>query len=145
MTAPTLSVHVDCDNLFVYETEYGFQSSGLEDLLYHQALPTLLEILESHGILATFFVIGSEVARPCCKDFCRKALTNGHRIGNHTFRHRTDFAGLSAAEKSSEIELAHAALTKACGTAPIGFRAPGYYLDGAVIRTLAANGYRYDT
>jgi len=144
MSAPTLSIHVDCDNLFIYETEYGFPSSGLEDLLYEQALPALLEILESHGIRATFFVIGSEVARTSCKSFCRRAIANGHRIANHTFHHRADFSGLSAAEKALEIELAHAALTEACGVAPIGFRAPGYYLDAAVIRTLAANGYRYD-
>jgi peptidoglycan-N-acetylglucosamine deacetylase len=141
----SFAVHVDCDNLWIYETEFGIPVSGRQDLIYRQALPALLEIFARRRIKATFFVIGSELERPGCAEFCRQALAAGHRIGNHSLSHRVDFAHLSAADKTREIGTAHEQIQRETGVAPIGFRAPGYHIDGDVVAALARLGYRYDT
>ena len=141
----SFAVHVDCDNLWVYETEYGFPVSSWQDLIYEQALPTLLEIFAQWRINATFFVIGRDLERSSCAEFCRQALANGHRIANHSLSHRTDFARLSASEKVREISGAHDLILRETRLRPIGFRAPGYHIDADVIAALVRLGYRYDS
>lgn len=143
--ASTFAVHVDCDNLWIYETEYGIPLSDHQDLLYAQALPAMLDIFARWNIRATFFVIGSELKRKSCVDFCRASIAAGHRIANHTFNHRIDFPRLDAQQKRAEIANAHEAITQSTGQKPIGFRAPAYHVDGDIIRILTDLGYRYDS
>ena len=141
----TFAVHVDCDNLWIYETEFGVPLSDHQDLIYTQALPTLLDVFARWNIRATFFVIGKELQRPTCVEFCRAAVARGHRLGNHSFSHRVDFSRLSASDKRQEIVSADQAIRDATGQKPIGFRSPGYHIDRDIIATLANSGYRYDS
>jgi hypothetical protein len=141
----SFAVHVDCDNLWIYETEFGIPVSDRQDLIYQQALPALLEDFARWRIRATFFVIGKELERPSCVEFCRAALAAGHRIGNHSLSHRVDFAQLGAAEKAREIGVAHERIQHETGQAPIGFRAPGYHIDSEIISALRQLDYRYDS
>ena len=48
--------------------------------------PRLLDLLDSHGVCATFFVTGERAARH--PDIIREILSRGHSIGNHSFSHR---------------------------------------------------------
>jgi len=45
----------------------------------------VLEVLEAHGVKATFFVVGAEVERHPA--LARELVTRGHELGNHTFSH----------------------------------------------------------
>jgi peptidoglycan/xylan/chitin deacetylase (PgdA/CDA1 family) len=47
--------------------------------------PRLLDALGAHGLVATFFVLGSEVER--YPGLVRRIAAEGHAIGNHTFSH----------------------------------------------------------
>ncbi|MGI5240564.1 bifunctional polysaccharide deacetylase/glycosyltransferase family 2 protein [Dactylosporangium sp. CA-139066] len=47
--------------------------------------PKVLDVLRRHNVHATFFVIGSEVARH--PDLTRRLITEGHQVGTHTFSH----------------------------------------------------------
>src|ERR1700684_3091155 len=47
----------------------------------------VLEILERHSILSTFFVIGRNLADPEAASLARQCHAAGHWIGNHTFSH----------------------------------------------------------
>jgi len=47
--------------------------------------PKVLEVLRRYGVHATFFVIGSEVARH--PDLTRRLVAEGHQVGTHTFSH----------------------------------------------------------
>ncbi len=142
---PTFAIHVDCDNLWIYEAEYGRPTSDDQDLIYTQALPSLMEVFARWNIRATFFVIGRELDRRSCADFCRSALAAGHRIANHSFSHRPDFSKLTSAEKREDIVAADAAITKATGRKPIGFRSPGYHVDPDLVTILQTAGYAYDS
>lgn len=84
--------------------------------------PAVLDVLERHGATATFFCIGAKAqAHP---DLCREILRRGHRVENHTQRHRHTFSLLGLGAYVAELEAAQAALTAATGTAPRFFRAP---------------------
>ncbi len=139
------AVHVDCDNLWIYEDEFGEARSPWQDRIYDQSLPQFLELFAAVGVKATFFVIGDELLRPACRRFCAAAVAAGHQIGNHSSTHTVRFAALSAGDKRAEIERCHADIAEAVGARPIGFRAPGYYLDRAMVEAVLDLGYRYDT
>jgi peptidoglycan/xylan/chitin deacetylase (PgdA/CDA1 family) len=141
----SFAIHIDCDNLWIYETEFAVPISDRQDLIFSQALPNLLDRFLRWKIKATFFVVGRDLQRPSCVAFCKRALSEGHRIANHTLSHRVDFSRLDEAEKLREIEAGHAAIVAATGTSPVGFRAPGYHVDAAIIRSLVRLGYQYDS
>lgn len=50
-----------------------------------QYTPAILDILKRHGVKATFFVVGSNVAT--CGDILRRMLSEGHTIGAHCHEH----------------------------------------------------------
>lgn len=50
--------------------------------------PRVLDILEKHGILTTFFVLGQKLAEPERRAIAKGAHASGHWIGNHTRSHR---------------------------------------------------------
>jgi hypothetical protein len=95
ITNSTFSVHVDCDNLWVYEKEFGLRSSNAYDEIYKNSLVNLLDLLDIHNIKATFFVIGSELTRESCKHFINNAILKGHAIANHSYSHPDSFGNLS--------------------------------------------------
>ncbi len=46
----------------------------------------ILEVLRSHGVSATFFLLGSNAER--FPDLVRQIYAEGHEIGNHSYSHR---------------------------------------------------------
>lgn len=140
----TFAIHIDCDPLAVYETEYGLRADRHE-LIYRQALPEFLDFFRQNGISATFFVIGRELERDDCRAFCREAIAQGHAIGNHTLTHPVGFAALSPKLRRREITLAHDVIGSQSGYAPVGFRAPGYSFSPDIAEVLHELDYSYDS
>ena len=81
----------------------------------------LLEVLERHGVKATFFMIGRYVRqRP---EIARAVAAAGHVIGNHTFTHpNLIFTG--AAEANRQLEECEQALSEVVGEHSLLFRPP---------------------
>ncbi len=50
-----------------------------------EVTPRVLEILDSYGIKATFFMVGDNVRKH--PDVFEMVKSRGHRLGNHTFNH----------------------------------------------------------
>lgn len=48
---------------------------------------TVLDTLKSRGVLATFFVVGTQLRRPGGRDLATRARRSGHLIGHHTTTH----------------------------------------------------------
>jgi peptidoglycan/xylan/chitin deacetylase (PgdA/CDA1 family) len=81
----------------------------------------LLEVLDRHGVRATFFLIGRYVQkRP---DIVREIAKEGHAVGNHTFTH-TLLTFKSGAEIRRELMDCRAALQDAVGEHSNLFRPP---------------------
>lgn len=138
-------VHIDVDDLWIYAAEYGVPTRAITDSVYSKALPRFLELLDEANARATFFVVARDLETPSARAFCYEAIQKGHEVANHSFSHPVAFHALSRDEKTSEILSADAAIADVTGRKPVGFRAPGYYLDGAIVEILAKNGYLYDS
>src|SRR5689334_1276457 len=65
--------------------------------------PHVLDVLAAHGLRATFFVVGEQLAR--ARELAERAHAEGHWIGNHTWTHRAPFGRLDdASAPHREIE-----------------------------------------
>ena len=62
--------------------------------------PELLDLLQRHGVSATFFVVGKYVEQE--PQLVRRAVSEGHALGNHTYSH-TSILRLSREEIASEL------------------------------------------
>ena len=71
--------------------------------------PRLIELLSSHGIRATFFLVGAAIeAHP---EIVRTLVEGGHELGNHSYRH-TRFSNLALRAQLDEIDLTEALLRR---------------------------------
>jgi peptidoglycan-N-acetylglucosamine deacetylase len=66
--------------------------------------PHVLAILQKHGILATFFVVGKKLEMPGALELAAGAHAEGHWIGNHTYSHTMPL-GRFTDEESSLVEI----------------------------------------
>ncbi|HEY0243078.1 MAG TPA: polysaccharide deacetylase family protein [Gemmatimonadaceae bacterium] len=86
-----------------------------------EATPRILDELDSHGVKATFFVLGSHAER--WPELVERVVREGHQVGNHGFFHRKlHFRSPSYVRR--DIQLGTEAIQNACGEAPRLFRAP---------------------
>jgi cellulose synthase/poly-beta-1,6-N-acetylglucosamine synthase-like glycosyltransferase/peptidoglycan/xylan/chitin deacetylase (PgdA/CDA1 family) len=74
--------------------------------------PKVLAVLREHHVKATFFVVGSQVAR--YPDLVRQMVADGHEIGVHSFTH-PDLKMLSGWRRQLEYAQTQLAITHAAG------------------------------
>ena len=83
--------------------------------------PRLLDMLAARGIKATFFTVGTNVARN--PNIMRRIVADGHEIANHTWTHPY-LSRLSDASVRSELQRSHDSLVSITGTSPRMYRPP---------------------
>jgi len=83
--------------------------------------PLLLDMLAARGLRATFYLIGSMVAR--YPDVARRIVDEGHDVGNHTWRHPF-LTSLGDDEVLREIERTNDAIWHATGAIAPTMRPP---------------------
>jgi len=84
--------------------------------------PRVLDLLDAHGARSTFFCVGRRVEAH--RDVAAEIARRGHRVENHSHRHRSAFWFLPPAMLRDEIDRAQDAIAMATGRAPRLFRAP---------------------
>jgi peptidoglycan-N-acetylglucosamine deacetylase len=138
-----LTFDVDAETAVLAEGErYAEDLSTMSHQAYgpRVGVPRLLELLDRHGLPATFFVPGETALR--WPDTVRAILAGGHEVGVHGHSHR-QLTTMSAAEQREDLERALDALA-GCGAAPAGYRAPYWQLTRATLDLLPEAGLRYD-
>lgn len=136
-------VSIDMDN----HEEYGTlidPDGGAGASFWIDAVPRFLDLLERHRLRATFFMIGRDALLPEHAELAREIVRRGHEVGNHSHTHPYDFASLGREAKHREIGEAEAAIARATGAAPAGFRTPSCDVDGETLEVLSERGYVYD-
>ena len=83
--------------------------------------PPLLDLLDRHGVRATFFVNGNRVEQ--YPELIRQIISKGHTVGNHTYAHDNLIMLKSARALKSEIEKTQRVLHD-LGVHPLTFRPP---------------------
>ena len=148
---PVCAVSVDLDPLGCY---YGIHGLGaapaeLSDVVLRRGLPRFLELFARRRLAATFFVVGEDldegVGTAAGREALRAAVAAGHELGNHTHHHRYELTRLDPEAIGREIDGAHQRIAEVAGAPPVGFRAPGYNINAALMSAVAARGYRYDS
>ncbi|MBO0869393.1 MAG: glycosyltransferase [Micromonosporaceae bacterium] len=86
-----------------------------------QWTPQILKVLRDNGVPATFFVVGSLVARH--PDIVRELVAQGHEIGVHTFTHPV-LSQLPAWRRRLEYSQTQLAIRYAAGVDPVLLRLP---------------------
>ena len=86
-----------------------------------QVTPRVLDLLDRHGVKATFFVIGRKAeAHP---ELIREILARGHALGNHSQTHPPFLMLQGKRAIAREVASAQAALRR-LGAVPLAFRPP---------------------
>ena len=93
-----------------------------DDGPHEQGTPAILEELAARAAVATFFLVGEQVARNPA--LAREIVAAGHRIGLHCDRHR-NMLRLTPSQVHSDIDRAQARIEEATGV-PIELYRPPY-------------------
>ncbi|WP_028002359.1 chitooligosaccharide deacetylase NodB [Sinorhizobium arboris] len=100
--------------------------------------PEILDVLEKHGVPATFFVIGAYAAEQ--PQLIRRMIAEGHEVANHTMTH-PDLSRCGPSDVHHEILEANKAIRTACPQASVRHvRAPYGIWTEEVLATSAGAG-----
>ncbi len=104
------------------------------------AVPLILELLERHGVWATFFIPGRVAER--YPERVRQIVDAGHELGHHGYTHTSPTA-LSRAEEEAELVKGLEVLR---AFAPVeGYRSPSWDFSPATKELLQRHGFRYSS
>jgi peptidoglycan-N-acetylglucosamine deacetylase len=104
-------------------------------------VPRVLDLLDRHGVRATFFVPGHTV-----ESFPRESesiLERGHEIAHHSYAH-VDPSQQTRDEERADLERAVVALER-IGVRPVGYRSPSADLSDATLELVEEHGFLYDS
>jgi peptidoglycan/xylan/chitin deacetylase (PgdA/CDA1 family) len=87
----------------------------------------VLDLLARHGVPATFFAIGRKLATPDGWALGRRIVSEGHRLGGHTWSHSIQFGSAEDPVVAEELTSTRAAVETAGG-------------DGLLFRPYGAGG-----
>ena len=104
--------------------------------------PRILSLLADRGIPSTWFVPGHTLET--FPESTAAILAGGHEIGCHGWFHE-DAAELSRDEERAMIERCAAAVERATGDRPRGWRAPYWSLGPASLELIEAAGFVYES
>ena len=103
--------------------------------------PRLLDLLDAHGVRATFFPEGWNGEHH--PDAVREIVRRGHELGMHGWLHER-WSELDPDTERLLADRATTALAGAAGVRPVGFRAPGGARTAATEAILRELGYAFD-
>ena len=97
----------------------------------------VMEVLERHGVKATFFLIGQFVGQK--PEIARELVAAGHVVGNHTWDH-PNLIFSSTSQVRRQLEQAQKAIFDATGVSPKLFRPPFGGRSPATLRAVRGFG-----
>ncbi len=143
-------------NHLTIDVEDYFQVSAFEDIIspnnwesfesrVENNTQTILKILDSNKIKATFFIVGWIAERNI--DLVKEIAEKGHRIGCHSYLHRKVY-DLTPDEFRNDTKKAKAILEKITGAQITRYRAPSYSITKKslwALDILEELGFEYDS
>lgn len=100
--------------------------------------PQFLQILREHHAKATFFMVGTNVARH--PEIARLIVREGHEAGNHSMNHQYRLPYSLPWQIRKEYLRAQGVILRETGVSPLLFRAPHGRLSPWMALTLRRNG-----
>ncbi|HUG13953.1 MAG TPA: polysaccharide deacetylase [Thermomicrobiales bacterium] len=123
---------------------YGHAFGALADGVYapRRGIERVLDLLERHGLPATFFVEGWNARK--YTGLLREIAARGHEIAAHGWLHER-WNTLPASDERDLIERATTAIADVLGAPPRGWRSPGGLMTPSTLGLLRGAGYAYDS
>ena len=87
-----------------------------------EVTPAVLDMLDRHGVRATFFCIGARAQRH--PELCREIVRRGHAVENHSQHHGHNFSFMGPGAFRRELQQAQDTLTAITERRPVFVRAP---------------------
>ena len=113
------------------EVEFELQVSSAN-------LLNLLDILKSHQLKATFFVIGKKIKGN--EALVKRIIEEGHIVANHSFSHSYVYDIYSTKKVTEDIRLTNTAIKETTGLTPKLFRPPYGVTNPNIARALKKTG-----
>lgn len=140
------AVSVDLDEIPNYFAIHGLPESGAGlSAVYDVAVARLMRFSRDLRVPLTLFAIGRDLDRPEAAAALRDAKAMGAEIGNHSLDHLYDLTRRPRDEVRAQVKGGIAAIERATGEPPVGFRAPGYTITDEVFDVLSELGVSYDS
>lgn len=137
-------VHVDLDGAKHIYRIHGWRYDWRDDPLFESGLRRALDLFDRAQITATLFVIAEDLEDPRKRELLQEAVNRGHEIASHSITHRR-LTTLDSADKRREICVSRQRLSESLKADVVGFRAPGFFIDGECLELMANAGYTYDS
>jgi peptidoglycan-N-acetylglucosamine deacetylase len=142
------AVSVDLDEIPNYYAIHGLppptEGAG-KNAVYDVALDRLEHWSNAQRVPLTLFAIGSDLERRENAERLRVLVDRGHEVANHTLDHLYDLTLRDPEEMERQVEGGIAAIERATGQRPRGFRAPGYTTTDALFGVLRDLRVEYDS
>ena len=143
MPASTVCLSFDFDALSVW---FGYANTTPAMLARGEygarvGVPRVLELLDRHGIRATFFVPGHTVES--FPHETQSILERGHEVAHHSYAH-VDPSQQSRDEELADMERALDVLER-IGVRPLGYRSPSADLSASTLELVEEHGFVYDS
>jgi peptidoglycan/xylan/chitin deacetylase (PgdA/CDA1 family) len=87
-----------------------------------ESTPKILDILESRGALATFFVVGRKVRQ--YPEVTRQIVEKGHSLGLHGYEHERLYSFKTPRAVADDVKKTQQAIFEVCGKRPNWLRPP---------------------
>jgi len=114
-------------------------SLTFDDGPHRQGTPAVLEVLAAHGVRATFFLVGEQVAKN--PSLAAEIVAAGHEIGLHCDRHRNQLR-LGPRAVREDIEHAAARIEETTGRPIVRYRPPYGIFNAAALAHVHRQGWR---
>lgn len=142
---PIANISIDLDALVHYGRIHDVPVDPLSpDPVHGVACDRFGALMARHGLPATVFAVGASLDDPASAAAVGRLAGGGHEIASHSHAHDYRLGLARPAVIAEDLARAKAAIAAVTGGPPVGFRAPGYHLTGALAAVLEAEGYAYD-
>jgi peptidoglycan/xylan/chitin deacetylase (PgdA/CDA1 family) len=140
----TVCLTFDFDAISIWIGPYGATSPSMisRGEFGVVGVERILRLLERRGLPATFFVTGHTADTYPAS--VRAIAAAGHEIGHHGYLHENPVT-LSPAEERRVMERGLAALDRAAGVRPVGYRSPAWDNSPHTVELLLEYGFRYES
>lgn len=134
-----LAASLPCRLLLVRGTaEDGHLYLTFDDGPHPVHTPRILDVLQAHGVRATFFVVGKNARRH--PELLRRIVDEGHALGHHSFEHAEPHL-TSSRQLMAEVVQTQDVIAAATGRRPMLFRPPHGKVTAAKLWALWRAGF----
>jgi peptidoglycan/xylan/chitin deacetylase (PgdA/CDA1 family) len=143
--AASFSFDVDAESAILQAAPTSAERPGV---MSHQSygplvgVPRILDLLDRHGVVSTFFVPGYTAER--YPGVVRDIIAAGHEIAHHGYLHET-LEGVDRKTEAIYLDRGLEALERVAGVRPVGYRAPMWEPTWSTPGLLAERGFLYDS